>query len=370
MSEPKDIQVSNQPSRAVIPNNDPTRSIHSELIEAIKAQGLNDPNFKFQVNKGGAATTRIDTTLPVEGDKRLTILLKTNGSAEFYKADPKSQFMGKSLTADGGIEQTVSTSGKTTVFEQSEWVSKSGNLLSSDALGVTHDPRQSVKDFRDLVSNQKLVKGLNAINQQAGTLIYNVKAGTGDGVYTEIEINHGGSKAKMHALQEGGKVKIPGAGVNDIDTVLKNVAEAAKPPAPAKQIEGKVFTVSEIRELGDKIPKIKLGIGAGIGILAPQLAEAAIGKAPKEPPKGADRMVGIMGPIGYALNETAKAISGSKDSSKKEVGSVLSEADKRMAAEIAKQFDNFGIPAPTSDVVANQHISSKSQQTSRATPGS
>ncbi len=363
MSEPKDIQVSNQPSRAVTPNNEPTRSIHRELIEAIKAKGLSDPNFKFQVNKGGAATTRIDTTLPVEGDKRLTILLKTNGSAEFYKADPKSQFMGKSLTADGGIEQTVSTSGKTTVFEQSEWVSKSGNLLSSDALGVTHDPRQSVKDFRDLVSNQKLVKGLNAINQQTGTLIYNVKAGTGDGVYTEIEINHGGSKAKMHALQEGGKVKIPGAGVNDIDTVLKNVAEAAKPPAPAKQIAA---------TLDGKTPRAKFSGGAGaliIGSLA-QAAEAKVTGQDQELPKGADRMVGIMGPIGYAANEAAKAISGSKEPSKKEVGSVLSEADKRMAAEIAKQFDNFGIPAPTSDVVANQHISSKLQQTSRATPGS
>ncbi len=63
MSEPKQI------TDGVTPNNEPTRSIHRELIEAIKAQGLNDPDFKYQVRTSDG-NTRVNTNLTVEGNNK------------------------------------------------------------------------------------------------------------------------------------------------------------------------------------------------------------------------------------------------------------------------------------------------------------
>ncbi|MEK6745907.1 MAG: hypothetical protein AABY33_02600 [Pseudomonadota bacterium] len=326
------------------------KKIHEKLLGELDRQISDKDNFKTR-----NGTTTIKTLVLVGGGDRLTVVMGKEGDVRFQ--------------TDSGKE-----------------------------IGRTSSPKQAEVTFKSLIDNQFLLDGINNTKDTSGKPVnYEVKAHNGV-VTTSVDI---GGKP-IHITQQDGKITVPGYGENlDTNKALQHVkekVESSKPkvieqpqkPATVEDLKaltaehvsksaelektikvlGEKLTASEIRELGDKIPKIKLGIGAGIGILAPQLAEAAIDKAPKELPKGADRMVGIMGPIGYAANEAAKAISGSKEPSKKEVGSVLSEADKRMAAEIAKQFDNFGIPAPTSDVVANQHISSKSQQTSRATPGS
>lgn len=158
------------------------------------------------------------------------------------------------------------------------------------------------------------------------------------------------------------------------------VTVKTEPSAPAKETsspEQKPRTVvqdkptgkpptleSELKQLtGKSKPAIGGGRLAVLGGAVSTILGMAQGKDRKETTQNADVIDGMMGLAGIASHVLKEAISESKPETPKKEVNGLSEADKRAAADVAKQFKNFGIPEPiNSDLVASQKTGSAKTQ--------